>query len=62
MIGGRPDVPPSAITPYRGRFGARPGRASLHHFDDVGHPIRYSEFKVGHARYHVVIAFHADPA
>jgi len=33
-----------------------------HHFDDAGHPIRYSEFKLGHARYHVVIANVADPA
>ena len=32
-----------------------------HHFDDAGHPIRYSEFKVGHARYHVIIANVADP-
>ena len=32
------------------------------HFADAGHPIRYSEFKVGHARYHVVFANVADPA
>ena len=36
-------------------------RYTPHHFDDVGHPIRYSEFKVGHARYHVVVANVADP-
>lgn len=55
---------PTHLHRRRHRYHHRPmvlARFKPHHFNDQGRPIRYSEFKVGKAWFHVVVANIGDP-